>query len=61
MKCCWVLRPAEVGKPALYCHKPTKYQMVRDDDERLVRKYHSFCPEHQKALEAQPKDEEYDV
>lgn len=56
--CRWVLRPASPGVDAIYCEKPVKYKMVRDDDQNLVRKYNAFCDEHQKKAQEQ-KDEDY--
>jgi len=53
--CCWVFsKPGEF--PVNYCGKPVPYTMVRDDDDRSVRKYQSFCDEHQKAADAQDAD-----
>jgi len=50
--CCWILRAAEPGVDAAYCGKPTRYKMVRDDDDNLVREYKHFCDEHQAKVDA---------
>ena len=53
-KCCYVLTRVDLkaGKPATYCNKTiTKYKMVKDDDDRPVREYDSWCPEHMVVIE----------
>ena len=61
--CCWVKIPASSGggdpllrRDAVFCGKPTSYRMERDDDDNLVRRYLSFCDEHQVIVDAQDKD-----
>lgn len=51
--CRWVLANGS------YCEKPVKWTMVEDGGEPgapLVRKYNSFCPEHQARVDKE-KDE----
>jgi hypothetical protein len=50
--CRWVKSPARPGVNAVYCEKPVKFKLVKDDDGRNVRKYNTWCDEHsQKAKE----------
>ena len=44
--CCWVLRPAKPGIPAVYCGLLTDYHMVRDDDGVPRREHNPFCQKH---------------
>jgi len=55
--CRWIKEAAKVGKEAVYCGKPVKYKMVLDDDDNKVRKYNSFCKEHQKQVDEMEKDD----
>lgn len=53
--CLWILsNPGEL--PTKHCGAPVRYTMKRDDDDRLVRVYATFCDEHQKAADAQDDD-----
>ncbi len=49
-KCCYILRMAAPGVTPIYCHKPTRYVMVKDDDRNKVRQYDPFCPEHREIV-----------
>lgn len=44
-----------------YCEKPVKYKIVLDDDNNRVRKYNTFCEEHQKLVDIQEQEEEDDM
>jgi hypothetical protein len=55
MKCTWLLSEPCVF-PAKLCGSPTRYKMVKDDDDRLVRKYDHLCPAHRVKAEAQPDE-----
>ena len=50
--CVWVLADGSL------CDKPTKYKIVKDDDENNVRKYDAFCPEHRARIDANPPSDE---
>jgi hypothetical protein len=58
-KCTYVLIPATASNAAKYCNAPTKYTIVKDDDNNNVRKYESFCPRH-KAIIEKEKDKDWD-
>ena len=65
-KCVWVIEtwkpnPGAAMTPPVYCHKPTKYKMVEDDDGNKVRRYESFCDEHVESVNNQLADEYYDT
>lgn len=54
--CMWIFsRPGEV--PVHRCGEKVGYVMVKDDDNRPIRQYHAFCPEH---LEAAVRQDERD-
>jgi len=53
--CCWIKQPAKNGQAAVYCGKPTRYTMERDDDDQPYRKHDSLCPKHRAQAD---KDEE---
>ena len=55
--CAYVLRPAEPGRPAVYCEKPTPFHYVKDDDGNLRRQHDTFCKEHQAKVSSMPDDE----
>ena len=58
--CRWVVKPAAYANgaytAAVYCDKPVSYEMVRDDDHNLRRKYATFCHPH--AVKAALQDQE---
>lgn len=56
--CVWVLTSATVATRGVYCGMPVGWDMRRDDDDRLVRRYHSFCPNHQERANAQNEEED---
>lgn len=58
--CRWVITPATPGVNPHYCERPVKYNMVRDDDGNLVRKYLPFCPEHMDRAKSQAPVEDDD-
>lgn len=41
------------------CGATVRFKMVRDDDERLVRKYFHFCDEHIKLYHEVCKDDDF--
>jgi hypothetical protein len=50
--CLWILsHPNEW--PVRHCRKPVSYTMTRDDDNNSVRKYRTFCDEHQQKVDEQ--------
>lgn len=51
-KCVYVLKPAEIGKSAVYCGKKTGYTMPLDDDNNRHRIENPFCDEHQAVVDA---------
>lgn len=55
-KCHWILKPSSLGINAVYCDKPVKFKIIKDDDNNKYRKYNSFCDEHQ--IEADKEDNE---
>ncbi len=51
--CLYVMRAAQrpsaehpVGVTAVYCGKPCRFTMKKDDDKNRTKKYDAFCPEH---------------
>lgn len=62
--CRWIKLPASHGpephlrRDAVYCNAPVPYVMQYDDDENKVRRYATFCPEHQALVDAQQTDED---
>lgn len=55
-KCCYIVSAAGVH-PQTLCLKPTGYVMARDDDNRIVRVYNTWCVEHAKKVSADDDDE----
>lgn len=56
--CCWIHRPCSIGIEAIYCGKPVRYTMTKDDDGNRVRKYNHFCDEHEPLAKKQEEEEE---
>ena len=54
--CHWIKEPAKVGKDAIYCGKPVKYKMEKDDDKNSRRKYNTFCDEHQQLVDKENEE-----
>lgn len=44
--CRWVLQPARVGTPAVYCGAKVSYRMIEEDDGKQHRSYDLWCEEH---------------
>jgi hypothetical protein len=44
--------------PVQHCGKAVRYTMQRDDDQRSVRVYSPFCPEHQKLADQEDAAED---
>lgn len=56
--CRWVLVPYSKNKTAVFCGKPVKYRVVRDDDGNKKRFYFTFCEEHAAMIAANPPTDE---
>lgn len=55
--CRYVLVPASLGKPAVYCGQPVRFKIIKDDDGNSIRRYETFCDEHVK-LKSEDEEEE---
>jgi hypothetical protein len=58
--CRWVIKPYTPDSPAVYCEKSVKWTMTEDGGERgasRVRKYSTFCTEHQAIIDAEEEEE----
>lgn len=54
--CRWILQPYTETSDAVYCEKPVAYTMTEDGGEpgaAKVRKYKTFCDEHQARVDAE--------
>ena len=58
--CRWVIKPYANGEQAVYCEKPVRYHIEKDDDGNPVRVYDTFCAEHKPLADAIDKERESD-
>jgi len=64
-RCNWILKGwgrlpdgfTDFTKPPVKCGKPTRYQMVKDDDGNTHRKHEAFCDEHAPLAKAQEDED----